>query len=214
MRAMMSVKRVIDISWPISETMTAYKNQHEVKFADIATFSGDNYRKSRITMSSHDGTHVDAPSHFVEHGSSIDQLPLTSLVGSCKVIDVTHVEEKITQADIAACDINAGDIILFKTKNSFLSPTAHFNPQFVFIQHDAAQFLADKKIKAVGVDYLGIERSQPGHETHISFFSNNIAVVEGLRLGDVEPGAYFFCCLPLNIQGLEGAPARAVLFQD
>jgi arylformamidase len=210
---MINVTKIIDISWPISPEMTAYKDKHEAIFTPVAEFARDHYRKSTITLSSHDGTHVDAPSHFLESGVTIDHVPLATLNGPCKVIDLVHCDEKITLTDVAACDINAGDIILFKTKNSLLSPNAPFNPNFIFIDHQAARFLADKKIKAIGVDYLGIERQQPGHETHDAFLSNNIGVIEGLRLADVCAGSYFLCCLPLNVQGLDGAPARAVLLQ-
>lgn len=210
---MINITQIIDISWPISSEMTAYKDKHETTFTTIAEFDRDHYRKSTITLSSHDGTHVDGPSHFLEHGVSIDHVPLATFIGPCKVIDLTHCDEKITLSDVAACDVNAGDIILFKTKNSLLSPTAAFNPNFVFIDLHAALFLADKKIKTVGVDYLGIERQQPKHETHEAFLANNIGVIEGLRLADAAAGSYFLCCLPLKVQGLEGAPARAILLK-
>lgn len=210
---MINITNIIDISWPISPSMTAYKDKHEAAFTTVADFPNDYYRKSTITLSSHEGTHVDAPSHFLEQGVTIDQVPLATFIGPCKVIDLTHCDEKIKLSDIATCDINAGDIILCKTKNSLLSPTAPFNPNFIFIDLGAARFLTDKKIKAIGVDYLGIERQQPAHETHHAFLSNNIGLIEGLRLADVAAGDYFLCCLPLKIQGLDGAPARAILIK-
>ena len=210
---MIKFTQIIDISWPISSDMTAYKDKCEARFTDVATFERDHYRKSTIAMSSHDGTHVDAPSHFLQDGITIDQIPLETFIGPCKVVDLAHCEEKITLSDVAGCDINAGDIILFKTKNSLLSPTAPFNPSFIFIDLHATQFLADKKIKAVGVDYLGIERQQPNHETHEILLSRNIGLIEGLRLEHVVAGSYFLCCLPLSVRGLDGAPARAVLMR-
>jgi arylformamidase len=73
--------------------------------------------------------------------------------------------------------------------------------------------LAEKKVKAVGIDYLGIERNQPDHATHTILMNNNITIIEGLRLADVMAGDYFFICLPLNVVGLEAAPARALLLQ-
>jgi arylformamidase len=72
---------------------------------------------------------------------------------------------------------------------------------------------AEKKVKAIGIDYLGIERNQPDHATHTILMKHNIAIIEGLRLADAVAGDYFFICLPLNVIGLEAAPARAVLLR-
>lgn len=211
---MINYTQIIDISWPITEQMTSYKNGNEVKFAYVASYDqGHGYRKSLVTMSSHSGTHIDAPSHFMEDGLPVETIPLTSLVGPCKVLDLRHCTEKITSQDLAQHDIQAGDRILLQTKNSDLLETAPFDQNFIYIDYQAALFLAEKKIKAIGIDYLGIERHQPGHETHSTFFSNAITILEGLRLKDVIPGNYFLCCLPLNIHGLEGAPARAILLK-
>ncbi len=102
-------------------------------------------------------------------------------------------------------------IVLFKTKNSLLECDALFNPVFIFLAPDAAQLLVEKQVKAVGIDYLGIERGQPDHATHVTLLAKNIPIIEGLRLKDIKAGSYFLCCLPLAIQGLEAAPARAVL---
>ena len=208
----MKYSKIIDISWPITPTMTSYKNGNEVKFADLASWEKDKYRKSLITLSTHSGTHVDAPSHFHEHGETFEKLSLSSMVGPCKVLDATHCSEKITKQDLEKQNITQDDIILFKTKNSNLKTDVPFDPNFIYLELSAAQLLADKKIKAVGFDYLGIERHQPGHDTHSILFNNQITIIEGLRLNHVTPGDYFFCCLPLAIQGLEAAPARAVLF--
>ena len=70
---------------------------------------------------------------------------------------------------------------------------------------------SSKKIKAVGIDYLGIERNQPDHETHTILMKHEIGIIEGLRLSHVEPQRYFFLCLSLPVVGLEAAPARAIL---
>jgi arylformamidase len=209
----MKFKNIIDISWPITEHMTEYKNQKSIACTDLATFEQDKYRKSILRLSSHTGTHVDAPSHFLEQGKTIDQVSLGSLVGSCRVLDLTAVQEKITRQDLEKYDICADQIILLKTKNSFCQPTDLFNPNFIYIEEAAARYLADCKIKAIGIDYLGIERNQPGHETHDVLLRNDIGLIEGLRFAHVEPGNYFLCCLPIAVQGLDGAPARAILLE-
>lgn len=210
---MNSFKKIIDISWPVSPAMTAYKNNRVVEFKTTKTFEKDSAREALITIGTHTGTHVDAPSHFVRDGGAIDQLDLLSIVGPCRVIDMTHIQEKITADDLERCDLQQGERILFKTKNSSLSPTDLFEAQFIYLDVTAAQFLASKKLRCVGIDYLGIERNQPGHETHSLLFEAGTVIIEGLRLQSVEPGEYFLCCLPLALEGLEAAPARVVLLQ-
>ncbi len=81
----------------------------------------------------------------------------------------------------------------------------------MYLEASGAKYLTEKKIKAVGIDYLGIEHSQPGHPTHETLMNGDVIVIEGLRLGHVQKGNYFFVCLPLNMIGLEAAPARAIL---
>jgi len=109
---------------------------------------------------------------------------------------------------------------LCKTRNSFLNPTDSFDFKFISVDMKAAQYLVDKKVNAVGIDYLGIERSdiQKNHETHTILLSAGVVIVEGLRLANVEcvkkdtkKGIYTFICLPIKLVGLDGALARAIL---
>lgn len=206
--------KIIDISWPITANMTEYKDRKSVRIEPIKQFERDGVRETMLTMHNHTGTHVDAPSHFVRNGGTSETILLDALIGICRVLDLTHVTECITQKDLAEFDIRAGERILLRTKNSLKSPTDAFDPTFVYVRKDAAQMLADLKIACVGIDYLGIERNQPGHETHIILLEANVTVIEGLRLGAVVPGAHQLCCLPLNIPGIDGAPARALLISN
>ncbi len=202
---------IIDISWPISPRMTAYKNRHVVLFTSTKFFEIDQVRESLLTTGSHTGTHVDAPAHFMADGSTIDQTPLHALVGSCRVLDLGSVAEVITVANLESFDVQSGERLLLKTKNSNRASDQEFDPNFVYLGAEAAAWLATKQVLAVGIDYLGIERNQPAHETHLALLSNNIAIIEGLRLAQVAPGTYTLVCLPLLAIGLDGAPARAIL---
>lgn len=208
---MKSCTSSIDISWPISSDMTAYKDRAVVQLTSVKTFPKDHVRESLLTIGSHSGTHVDAPAHFLGAGTTIDQIPLEKLIGPCVVIDLTQCVDKIIKQDLVGANISRDHIVLLKTKNSAHAATESFNSQFVYLAHDAAQFLVECGARAVGIDYLGIERNQPGHETHEILFKNNIVAIEGLRLGHVQPGSYTFVCLPLLISGCDAAPARAVL---
>lgn len=204
---------IYDISWPISKDTTAYKDKKTINFETVKTFEKDGFHESTLAMSAHSGTHIDAPLHFKKDGATIDQLDLSQVIGKCKVFDMSSVTDGITQDHLENLDIQPHEIILFKTSNSALQSTDTFNPQFIFLEVSGAQYLVQRKIKAVGIDYLGIERGQAGHLTHRALFDHNITIIEGLRLQAVSQGSYFLCCLPLAMVGLEAAPARAVLIE-
>jgi arylformamidase len=205
---------IIDISWPISSAMTAYKNEKNVAFAPLKKLEVDGARKTQITLDSHTGTHVDTPAHFINDGATSDGIDLETLAGPCVVIDLSRISGAITAADLEEYDLEECDILLIKTKNSALAVDTPFNPDFVYLDASAATYLAEMTdIQTVGFDYLGIERNQPKHDTHHALFEADITIVEGLRLAAVAEGEYFFVCLPLALKGLDAAPARAILVQ-
>lgn len=205
--------KIYDISWPISHATTGYKDAKMVLFQDIKTINRDGARETEIRLSSHTGTHIDAPAHFLDEGKTIDEISLDRLIGPAVVLDLTDVEEEITREDLEAVGdkIQKNQIILLKTLNSETQATDKFTPHFVYLHLSGAEYLVEKKVKAVGIDYLGIERSQPDHLTHKELMKHDILVIEGLRLGHVPAGNYEIYCLPLYTIGLEAAPARAIL---
>ncbi|KKP24250.1 MAG: Arylformamidase [candidate division TM6 bacterium GW2011_GWF2_28_16] len=202
---------IIDISWPISNAITEYKNKKYINITQIAEFKHDKVREKVITMHSHTGTHIDAPAHFLHHGKFIDQLDLNKFYGPCKVFDLSNIKEKITDKDLEKFDIKENDIIILKTKNSHLHETGSFAADHVYLDASGAKYLVNKKIKTFGFDYLGIERNQPNHDTHMFLLENEIPIIEGLRLKDVIEDEYILACFPILIKEADGAPARAVL---
>ena len=207
---------IIDVSWPLSESTTGYKDRKIIKFEARKTFEKDNVRESTITLDTHSGTHVDAPSHFLADGATIDATPLEKLIGPAIVLDLTHVQEKITREILQHYNdvILPQHIVLLKTTNSLTNPQDLFIPHFVYLEASGAQYLREKEIYAVGIDYLGIERNQPGHPTHKELLGNGVVIIEGLRLAQAPAGTHFFCCLPLAFSSLEASPARAVLIVE
>jgi arylformamidase len=204
---------ITDISWPISNHMTQYKNRKNVSIEYTKSIPQNSVFESKIIIDSHVGTHVDAPSHFLTHANTIDQVDLDTLCGSATVIDFSSVQETITASHFDNKDLGQSEIVLLKTRNSLLDTQAPFNPLFVHLAASGAEFLANKKIKAVGIDYLGIERSDQKHETHTTLFQNSVTIIEGLRLAHVAQGDYIFICLPLLVPGIDAAPARAILIK-
>lgn len=206
--------KIIDISWALCRDTVGYADKKTVEFEKVKKFEKNDIRGTRIRLYTHSGTHVDAPAHFIKDGETIDKISLATCVGECVVLDMKHVGEAITAAHLEKQEICEGDIVLLKTTNSELPSMGNFNKGFVYLDVSGAHYLVEKKIGAVGIDYLGIERGQKGHQTHWELFTNNITIIEGLRLKAADPGSYFLCCLPIDVIGLEAAPARAVLIRS
>jgi arylformamidase len=103
--------------------------------------------------------------------------------------------------------------VLFKTRNSDLwaRGETEFQTDFVALSADGAQYMVNRGVKLVGIDYLSIAPFEDGAPTHKILLKANVMVLEGLNLSEVSQGRYTFYCLPLNLQGVDGAPARAVL---
>ncbi|SDJ15867.1 cyclase family protein [Alteribacillus bidgolensis] len=200
---------IYDISAPIYQGMPVYKNKEEKQPVFERTTSG-HVTETRVTMDCHSGTHVDAPLHMVPNGNTIESISLEDLVVPCKVLDVSHVDDGIVKEDLTHFSIEKDDFILLKTKNSEYED---FKFDFIYLKADAAEYLSSLQIKGVGIDALGIERSQKDHSTHRALFKNNVIIVEGLRLKNVPEGEYKLVTAPLKIIGTDAAPARVFLMK-
>jgi len=203
--------KIIDISWPVEPTTPVQPGEQAVLFEPTKTFSKDEVREHIIHLNAHTGTHLDAPSYLFRDGKTVDQIDLHTCAGPAHVIDLTDVDVCIKKEHLDNQDIREADIILLKTKNSSLSSTSAYNPSFVYLDHSAAEFLVERKVKTVGFDYITMEPEKEFDRAHRILLHNEITVIEGLRLFSAAPGIYFFFCLPLNVIGIEAAPARAVL---
>ncbi len=205
--------KLIDISMPVSPEMMVYKNREEKKpiFKPMKTYDNSDFYESRLDLDLHTGTHVDTPLHMLENGATMEQIELDHWHGKAKVIDLTSVSEAIHVEDLREHALLAGDIVLLKTKNSL---TENFDPDFVYLAEDAAEFLSQLGVKGVGIDALGIERAQANHATHKRLFESQCFILEGLRLAHVDAGRYYLMALPINLVGTEASPVRAVLLQE
>jgi arylformamidase len=204
--------KVYDVSMPIYQGMPVYKNKPEKqpKIRVVQDFDTNPARESRVDLDVHTGTHADAPLHMVPGGDAMQVFSAERFVGPCRVIDLTHVEGGIARFDLEGHDIQADEFVLLKTKNSLRDS---FDPDFVFLAEDGASYLAEIGVRGVGIDALGIERSQAGHPTHKTLFAVNIVILEGLRLAEVTGGLYFLFAAPIKLLETEAAPARVLLIE-
>ncbi len=206
----------IDISLPISPELPVWPGDPAVAVEPVSRISaGEVANVSAIACSSHTGTHVDAPWHFIDNGARLDEVPLDRWVGPCVVIDVPPNATRIVPGHLDEGTIPAGmERVLFRTSNSGLWRAGHrdFYQDYVALSPEAARWVVKRGIRLVGIDYLSIEAyDDDAHETHRILLGNGVAILEGLDLHHVRPGPYTLICLPLRLMVGDGAPARAIL---
>jgi arylformamidase len=207
--------KVYDISLTLRARMPVYPGEPTPLLEPTTQMErGDSYNVSRLTLSTHTGTHIDAPLHFLAGGTPVDQLPVDVLVGPALVVEMP-VEQEITAADLEAAAIPPGtERILFKTRNSRLLDDEDFRRDFVYLTLDAARWLVERGVRLLAIDYLSVEKmdAQP-NVVHQTLLRAGVVIVEGADLRRVAPGPYLLACLPLKIEGADGSPVRAVLVE-
>jgi arylformamidase len=203
---------IYDISMPITKQMPVYKGKEEKRpnITVAADFSTGSVYESILTMNLHTGTHLDRPLHMIPNGSTLETLELSKVITRAKILDLTSVNDKITADDLKHKNIEEGDFVLLKTKNSFEDILEN---QFIYVDRTGAEYLKEMKICGVGIDSLGIERNQSEHETHIMLLNEDIVILEGLCLSEIEEGDYLLIAAPVKLVGTEASPVRAILLK-
>ena len=209
---MASMARWIDVSvrlrnglvpWP-GDPPFALNRVSDMARGDVCTFS-------TLSMSAHAGTHIDAPLHFVKRGRSVDALPLDATVGPARVIVIRN-RALVTAEELRPHRIRAGERLLFKTRNSARRSPGVFFKQYVAVGSDAAEYLAARRVRAVGIDGPSIaplDARMAG--VHSVLLRAGVSIIEWLDLRGVPAGPCDLICLPLRIVNGDGAPARAIL---
>ncbi len=211
----MSSAPLLDVSVSLGEQTTVWPGDPPFNRQPVCTLDKDGCAVTGLSLSTHTGTHLDAPRHFFKDGAPIDHLPTDLMVGPCSVIEVAS-EGLIEAADLRVEELVgvAGiERLLFKTRNSRRRWMEEpFDPAFVALSPDAARDLVGLGVRLVGIDALSIGRpDEAGMEVHRILLGAGVWILEAVDLSRIRPGAYEVHCLPLKIQGGDGAPARVLL---
>jgi arylformamidase len=175
---------------------------------------GHAFNLSLVRMGTHQGTHVDPPAHFIDGGATVDQLPLEALVGPGVVLDMSG-RHFIDRKDLASSPMGDHVRVLLKTDNSPKLLESRFDENHVFLTQYAAKFLVEHKACLLGIDYLSVDRFGDEHyPVHRILLESGIVIVECLNLAAVPSGPCKIYCLPLKIEGGDGAPARVLIEKD
>lgn len=208
--------RTYDVTIPIHQQMPVWPGDPKIQMQRISKIEeGASANVTQISMTVHAGTHIDAPYHFLGgEAATVEQLPLNLLTGRAYVLQLPDEVNLITADILQKSEIPPRTRrILFRTRNSHLWETSQneFQTNFVALSPDGAQFLIDRGVKLVGIDYLSIAPYKDGVPTHTLLLEAGVVIVEGLDLSQVAQGRYSLYCLPLKLIGVDGAPARAIL---
>ena len=163
-----------------------------------STAAGDLYNLTAFSMCAHNGTHIDAPFHFLGDGKTVDRLDLDTFVGDCYV--VRHA------GDVTAADATA---ILKKAQSAQRILIAGN----VTVTPEAAAVFAAAEIKLLGNEGQSVGPENAPMQVHQILLRRGIALLEGVVLKDVPEGQYFLSAAPLNLAGADGAPCRAYLIK-
>jgi arylformamidase len=174
---------------------------------------GETATSSRIDLSPHTGTHIDAPLHYARHGAAIDAVALESLVGPCHVYE--HFgDHHISKDDLDAMGFVPGRRVLFKTLNSRCLREGRMDANFLSLLPEAIDRLIEANVEVLGVDGLSIgPYGEMTDRNHVAFCRSGGIVLEALDLSDVEPGNFYMIALPLKLADVEASPVRVVLIR-
>lgn len=210
--------KIYDISLTVTPDLPVWPGDPSIKIERIAKMEeGDHNNVSQIAMSAHAGTHVDAPYHFIADGKTIEQLSLDTLVGPAQVVEIGGDSPLITAENLKNAGIPAGTHrVLLKTRNShyWTQPGLPFQTGFSAVSPDGAEYLVQRGVKLVGIDYFSIAPFGDSVPTHRILLGAQIVALEGINLSEVPAGPYQLYCLPLKLGGADGAPARAILTRE
>jgi arylformamidase len=174
---------------------------------------GESSNVSAIHMGTHTGTHIDAPLHVDHAGNDAAGIPVRFFIGPARVIPIS-AKTCIQAADLSSLDWHGVERVLFRTRSSSLREQV-FDPDFVCLGADAADFLARKGMLLVGIDTPSVDPfDSTDLRSHKTLIRNGTVILENVQLGHVSPGDYNLICLPLKIAGADGSPVRAVLWRD
>jgi kynurenine formamidase len=202
---------LVDLSLPLRDGGPSFPGDPPCSVTPVLTLPHDIAATHTITMGSHQATHVDAPKHFLEDGSAVDEIPLWKMVGQAWLVDLTDRPPRsmIEVSDVAVPEISAGDRLVYRLGWDRMWPSPAYFTDMPRLSIEAARWLADRRLALVGMD-APTPNPESMVEVHRLLLSAGTVLLEGLaNLDRLEPGWFWLSAVPLRIEGSDGAPVRA-----
>ncbi|MCP4154299.1 MAG: cyclase family protein [bacterium] len=201
----------LDISLPLDEHLVSWQDEGPPQVKQYCFLDkGDPANTSMFRTDLHAGTHLDAPRHFFNEGKTVEAIDLSILMGEVYVAEIPG--PLITRDALENAQIPPVQRLLFKTGNHELYEKKQFSTEYTALDVTGAQWVLERQIKLVGIDYLSIEAyGDDNFPVHKALLSQEVVILEGLNLEHAAPGFYQLMALPLKLVATEAAPVRALL---
>ncbi len=214
---LMKISRIVDLSHPITTAMPVYPGDPTVSVTPATTIAADGFNVLHLTMGSQSGTHIDAPYHFIDEGSRIDQFDPATFIGSAVVADCSGLSPNASiGADCIPGRPGGTDILLIHTGwSTHWGSEQYFHHPYLSVE--AAKKIVSDGYSLIAIDALSVdstEESDHGFPAHMVILGENIPICENLTgLDQVTWSHPIVSVLPLNLSGADGSPIRAVAFE-
>jgi len=208
----------VDLTQELANGMPIYPGNPVPSFKSYRTLAKDGVNLTTLALGSHTGTHTDAPRHFIRNGIGVDQIPPRRLIGEAHVADISYklIGSGITSSDLRPkLDglIKADDIVICYTGCSEHWGEKEVNSNYTYLTRNAAEYLVSKKVRAVGIDFLSVEKFKaPDPVVHKTLLGNGIFIIESLSSAVKQflGKRVLLICLPIKLSGGDGAPSRVI----
>ncbi len=208
----------IDLTLEISNKLPSFPGSPSPRFISWADKKSDGYNLELIFLSSHSGTHLDAPYHFIEKGIKIDMIPLNRLITSAILCKIRKGPDmSITRSDIVSFEARNGKIqpnsaIIFGTGWSRNLTRKDYFTKNPGLSASAAKYLSEKRVSLIGIDSPSIDLGKdPKFSAHHVLLKSGILILENLcNLDKIQRTSFMLIVLPLKLKGATGSPVRAV----
>jgi kynurenine formamidase len=210
--------KAVDLTHELHNGMTVYPGDPEPSFESAATIEKDGVNLTRLTLGSHTGTHVDAPRHYIPNGIGIDQIPPNKLVGEAYIADLSRkpIGSGITRHDLEEKlrgKIVEDDIVVCYTGCSEHWGEEAVKKNYTYLTGDAAEYLVSKKVRAVGIDFLSVEKFHAlTPVAHRTLLGKGVFIIESLSRATKQfvGKRILLICMPIKLQNGDGAPSRVI----
>lgn len=211
-------QRFVDLSLSIYHQAPTFTPDPKCGVLIHHTIATMGYNITQLVMSTHQGTHLDAPFHFFDNGQTVDKIPLKKCIGNALVVDLSHkrAKEEIRVNDLKpyAKKIAKGSKVLIRTDWDKVFPKQRYFSDQPMITKELARWLAKREIDLLGLETPGVHPTEY-EAVHKALLSKDIVVVEALsNLRKLKKKEVFFVALPLKIQGRDGSPVRAIAIEE
>jgi arylformamidase len=166
-------------------------------FEKVKHIERDKYNLTDISLCVHNGTHIDAPAHFIEGGKTVEELDLSIFFGECTVAEFSGI---ITELQIVETLKTCRERLLLKGDCE--------------LSEEAAKAIANSHIRLFGIESQSIANAEKPMNVHVILLKNEVIPLEGLVLSGISVGEYILSAIPINLKGSDGSPVRAVLVES